>query len=78
MKQIVYTVQAYRFGDKNAHNYIVGVYNEKALAIKEAVFEQQVMNNKYSCEVAELTMNVNTWDERQMGANIIKEVEDTL
>lgn len=78
MKQIIYTVQAYHFGDKTADSYILGVYDERDLAIKAAVFEQQVMNNKYSCEVLELTMNVNAWDERMTCANIIKEAEGTL
>lgn len=34
MKQIVYTVQAYRFGDKNAHSYIVGVYSKNMQVVE--------------------------------------------
>ena len=75
MKQIVYTVQAYRFGDKNAHSYIVGVYSKKHAAIKEAEREQSFRGNKYSCEVRELTMDVDTWTNEP---KVIKEVEDTL
>lgn len=53
MKQIVYTVHAYRWGDRELHSYIVGVYAKKHAAIKAADHETEYRGGKYECEIIE-------------------------
>jgi hypothetical protein len=50
---IVYTVRAIRWGDRENHSYICGVYFKKAQALKAADFEEDYRGGKYSCEVEE-------------------------
>lgn len=57
MKTIVYVVTMYRFGSKENHSYVYGVYNKKAKALKEADFEEEMRGGKYKAEVIECTMN---------------------
>lgn len=47
----IYTVHAYRWGDRECHSYTVGVYTteEKALFIAEKSTTQR--GGKYECEV---------------------------
>lgn len=49
----VYTVHAYRFGDREKHSYIVGVYSSAEKALKEAELEECNRAGKYTCEVIE-------------------------
>lgn len=49
----VYTVHAYRFGDREKHSYIVGVYSSAKKALKEAELEECYRAGKYICEVIE-------------------------
>lgn len=53
----VYNVHAYRFGNRDDHSYLVGVFTskEKALAAAEAEFDYR--GHKYYCEVLETTLN---------------------
>lgn len=54
----VYTVAAYRWGERDNHSYIVGVYSKKAAALKAAQAEQDYRGgNKYACEVLEWTLD---------------------
>ncbi len=46
-----YIVTAYRWGYTNAHQYIVGVYNNSERAIKMADEEAEGRGGKYGCEV---------------------------
>lgn len=54
---IVYTVTAYRWGNRDKHSYIVGVYSSAYLAIKAATSEDDFRGGKYSCEVLEWEIN---------------------
>ena len=56
-KGIVWTVHAKRWGDEEAHNYIVGVYDKKQAALAAAETEEQYRGGKYGCEVVEWTLN---------------------
>lgn len=57
MKITVYTVHAYRFGDRERHSYTVGVYPKKHAALKAADTEEEYRgDNKYACEVLEWTL----------------------
>ena len=53
MKPTVYTVHAYRWGDRECHSYSVGVYFRKRTALKAAQTESDYRGGKYECEVLE-------------------------
>ena len=57
MKQTVYTVHAYRWGDRERHSYTVGVYSKKHAALKAAETEEEWRGGKYRCEVLEWTLD---------------------
>ena len=48
-----YTVHAYRWGDRELHSYLVGVYTKKHAAIKAADDLCTYRGGKYECEVIE-------------------------
>ena len=50
---IIYTVHAYRFGDREQHSYIVGVYTDKTEAMADAYCHEDWRSDKYVCEVRE-------------------------
>lgn len=58
MKQTVYTVHAYRWGDRELHSYTVGVYPKKHAALKAAEVEASWRGGKYECEVLEWSLGV--------------------
>ena len=47
----VYTVHAYRWGDREEHSYTVGVYSTKRTALIVAEREKEHRGGKYECEV---------------------------
>ena len=51
--ELVYTVHAYRFGDRDLHSYSVGVYSDKDSALDAARIETDYRGGKYDCEVLE-------------------------
>jgi hypothetical protein len=51
MKPTVYTVHAYRWGDRENHSYLVGVYSKKLAAIKAGEATTEWRGGKYECEV---------------------------
>lgn len=53
MKRNIYTVHAYRWGDRELHSYLVGVYTKKQAALKVAREEAEWRGGKYECEVIE-------------------------
>ena len=53
MKKYIYTVRACRWGDRETHSYIVGVYSKKHAAQKAATEEENWRGGKYQCEVIE-------------------------
>lgn len=57
---IVYCVTAYRWGNKEAHSYIVGVFDNLEIAIQHAKDEKEWRGGKYNCEV--VSMNLNEYD----------------
>ncbi len=58
MRPDVYTVHAHRWGKRDNHSYIVGVYPKKAAAIKAAEAEEEYRGGKYACEVLEWSLGV--------------------
>lgn len=45
----VYTVHAYRHGDRESHSYTVGVYTTKEKALEAAYYERVWRGGKYDC-----------------------------
>ena len=52
-KQTVYTVRACRWGGRETHSYVVGVYAKKNSALKAAEIEKDWRGGKYECEILE-------------------------
>jgi len=73
MKQLVYTITAYRWGDRESHSYVVGVTRKKHDALKAAdVEEAHRGGRKYICEVLEWTIDVTMAGNRANGPKTIK------
>jgi hypothetical protein len=53
----VYIVTAYRWGDREKHSYVVGVFDNEETAIKEAKLETEFRGGKYECEVRSMELN---------------------
>jgi hypothetical protein len=56
----VYTVHAFRFGDRERHSYIVGVYSDATQALRAAIIEKDHRGGKYDCEVLEWMLDKGT------------------
>ena len=54
----VYLVTAYRYGDKESHSYVIGIFDNKKNSIMAAKTEENWRGGKYDCEVLEWEMNV--------------------
>jgi hypothetical protein len=74
MKQLIYTVQAYKYGQRDGHSYIVGVYTRKHAALKAADAEEVYRGNKYTCEICEAELNTSIRDKAH---KVIKALEAT-
>ena len=72
MKQTVYTVHAYRWGDRERHSYSVGVYSKKHAALKAAQSEWDYRGGKYECEVLEWTMDAGIAGSHETAPKIVK------
>jgi hypothetical protein len=58
MNPHVYTVIAYRWGRRECHSYIVGVYETTESALQAAEIEENYRGGKYECEVMEWPLGV--------------------
>lgn len=47
----IYVVTAYRFGNREKHSYVLGVYSTEELALQEADKEENFRGGKYTCEI---------------------------
>ena len=55
---MIYVVTMYRYGDREKHSYVLGVWDDKEQAIWEAKNEQDYRGgNKYYPEVLEFVLN---------------------
>lgn len=73
MKQVIYIVEAHRWGDRELHHYIVGAFTKKAQAIKCADAEAQYRGGKYACIVEETIMDIYKADEEnKLGKEIYR------
>lgn len=62
MNKLIYTVHAYRWGDRECHSYLVGVYTKKLKALEAAEAEEEYRGGKYECEVREWKVD-NSFDD---------------
>lgn len=53
----VYVVEALRFGDREKHSLVVGVYANTRLAALSAVAYEYWRGGKYTCEITEVTLD---------------------
>jgi hypothetical protein len=53
----VYIVTAYRWGDREEHSYVVGVFDNEENSIKQAKLETEWRGGKYTCEVRSMELN---------------------
>lgn len=72
MKKTVYTVHAYRWGDRECHSYSVGVYSEKHAALTAAQTEWDYRGGKYECEVLEWTLDNGIAGRHSDGPKVVK------
>ncbi len=54
----VYVVTVYRYGNKEGHSYVVGVYSEQWKALIAAQKEQDYRGGKYDYEVIQVEIDV--------------------
>ena len=64
MKKI-YTVKAYKWGDRDGYSYLVGVYGSKKSALNAAKNEEEYRGRKYECEVLEWILNIGIRDKKE-------------
>lgn len=72
MKPTVYTVHAYRWGDRECHSYSVGVYSKKHAALTAAQTERDYRGGKYECEVLEWTLDSGIAGRHSDGQKVVK------
>ena len=58
----IFVVTAYRWGGRNKHSYVVGVYESVDAALASATHEEYFRSDKYVCEVVEMRMNGSIWE----------------
>lgn len=57
MSKIIHIVQAYRWGDREKHSYVVGVYDTMKQAIEQANKEEEDRGIKYKCAIIRTVLN---------------------
>ncbi len=72
MKPTIYTVHAYRWGDRECHSYTVGVFGKKDAALKAAETEEDYRGGKYECEVLEWALDASIAGNHDNAAKVIK------
>lgn len=56
----IFTIHAYRWGDRENHSYSVGVRKTSEKALELAKAEEEYRGGKYECEVIKWNINDNT------------------
>ena len=66
-----YVVEALRWGDRNNHSYVVGVYNNINDAVEACVVEEMWRGGKYDCVINDhLKISINIQCEKE---NLLRE-----
>ena len=72
----IYVVTMYRWGDRESHSYVHGIYTKKELALKMAQEEKEYRGgNKYYPEILEFKKNFPRSSEEEREAKTILELE---
>ena len=77
MKNKIYIVTAYRWGDRSAHSYNLGVFQNKLKAKQVADSHCKYRGGKYACVVDECTLNQFNNDDEEHTKEI-NEIEGLL
>jgi len=72
MKKTVYVVTSYRWGNREDHSYILGVFSKKAQAIKCADSHVMYRGGKYYPEVDAVTLDSFSNDDDDYSKTIYK------
>ena len=64
----VYVVTMYRYGDREAHSYVLGVYSTKEIAETEALREKDHRGGKYDPEIIEMPVDDGRRDDKKLPA----------
>lgn len=67
---MLYTVHAWRWGNRENHSYLVGVFSDSHKAILAAESEEDFRGGKYSCEILGWDLDV---DRINQEPEVIKE-----
>lgn len=62
MKTVVYVVTMHRWGDEESHNYVQGVFTEKAQAQKCGEAERAYRGCKYEPKITEMILDAHDQD----------------
>ena len=57
MKPTYYVVEALRWGDRENHSYVVGVYDTMKLALVAKATEEAWRGGKYHCDITKISIN---------------------
>ena len=60
LPELIFCVTAYRWGDREKHSYVVGVFDDLERAIQKAKGEKEWRAGKYDCEVISMPINTTT------------------
>lgn len=74
-KKKLYIVTAYRWGDRQHHSYVIGVFSKKQKAINEAEKEERHRGGKYRAEVIETEIDVSYAEDQNPDFKRIKELK---
>ena len=78
MKNKLYIVNVFRWGDRGKHSYFVGVFDKKNKALKEADKEERYRGGiKYQAEIIETEINVSYAKDQNPWAKRIKDIDKT-
>ena len=64
---IVYVVTMYRYGDREKHSYVTGVFSDPDLARRSGYDEEFVRGGKYKAEVTTWVINEPIGLEKEIG-----------
>ena len=65
----VFSVTMYRWGNREQHSYILGVYSSFIMARKEAIVELDNRGGKYGYEIMSHKIDGESKSEKKVGSN---------
>lgn len=68
----IFVVTAYRWGSKESHSYVVGIFDTLEPAIARAIYEEEWRGGKYECEVISIELNNSS---KHQGYEVVHKIE---